>query len=81
MKLGTDSFAALRRLWQRQAAAGDEVADPVPRTTLQWDTAAGTCALSRVVLGLPGRRARLVHEQRETGDAYGSVGVRVKKAW
>ena len=81
VEVGTDQFAALRRLWKRRKATPKEETEPALQTTVQWDTATGTYELNRVELGLFGRRVWLMHELRETDDESGTVGIQLKKEW
>lgn len=81
VEVGTDQFAALRRLWKRQAPRGEASSDPTVRASVQWDTTTDSYELSRVELGLFGERVWLMHEQREADDESGSVGIRLKTEW
>jgi len=79
VKVGTDQFAALRRLWKRGKAQPEKRLESTLQTAVQWDTVTGTYELSRVELGLFGKRVWLVHEQREPDDESGTVGIQLKK--
>lgn len=81
VKVGTEQFAALRRLWKGGKARPDKASEPALQTSVQWDTATGAFELSRVELGLFGRRVWLLHEQRDSDDESGTVGIRIKKEW
>jgi hypothetical protein len=50
-------------------------------TTIRWDTGAGTYELSRVELALFGDRVWLMHQQRQSDEESGSVGIQLKKKW
>ena len=81
LKVGTDQFATLRRLWKRRKLRPEEPPQSTLQTSIEWDTATGTYELSRVELGLFGKRVWLVHEQRESDDETGTVGIQLRKEW
>ena len=81
LKLGTDQFATLQRLWKRRKPNAEASTEPTLQTTVQWDTATGNYELSRVELGLFGRHVWLMHEQRDSDDESDSVGIQLKKTW
>ena len=81
VRIGTDQFTALRRLLQGGKAGATSPAVPVLETMVDWDTATGTYELSRIELGLLGRRVWLVHQQRDANDESGSVGIQLKREW
>lgn len=81
VQVGTDHLTAIRRLWKRQRANPEAVPETTVRTTVQWDTDTGTYALSRVELGLFGKRVWLMHEQRDSDEEPRAVGIQFKKEW
>lgn len=81
VKVGTADFAALRRLWKGEKLRSVPSSAPVVETTMGWDTATGTYELSRVELGLFGKRVWIMHEQRESDEGGGTVGIQLRKGW
>jgi len=79
--INSGQFAALRRLLGREKAGAGEPSGPVLKTTLEWDSEAGTHELKGVELGLFGERVWLMHEQSESDDGSGTLGIRIKKEW
>lgn len=80
-KVGTDQFAALRRLWMRGKGYPETPPQSTLQTSVQWDTATGNYEFSRVELGLLGKRVWLMHEQRESDEESGRIGIQIKKEW
>ncbi|NQU41143.1 MAG: hypothetical protein HQ523_14420 [Lentisphaerae bacterium] len=80
LTLDTSEFAALRRLWKQEGPHAEAASIPTVATTVTWDTATGTYDLSRIELGLLGKRVWLMHEFRES-DKPGSVGLQFKQEW
>lgn len=82
IKLSTDHLGSVSRLLQgRPNASSKPAVGPSLQTTLEWDTTIGEYQFSRVELGLVGKRVWLVHEQRESDEESGTVGIRLKKEW
>lgn len=79
--IGTEQFAAVRRLWRRTQSPSETSAAPVLKTTLDWNTKTDTYEFSRVELGLFGKRVWLMHEQHESNEGSGTVGFQLKKEW
>jgi len=81
VKIDTEQFAVLRRFWQKGNDNGAKSAGPVLRTSLDWDTATGTYELSRIELGLFGKKVWLMHEQRESSEDSETIGIQLKREW
>jgi hypothetical protein len=81
VKVGTDQFAALQQLWKRRKAIPGEAREPALQATVSWDETTESYELSRVELGIVGRSVWLVHEQRETDEDRGTIGIQIKKQW
>ena len=81
VKIGTGHFARLRRYWKKGESGPERSSGPVLQTSVDWDTDKGTYELSRVDLGLLGKRVWIMHEQRESDNSSGTVGVQFKKEW
>ena len=79
--VGTDQLAAVRRLWTRRRTRVGELLEPDLQTSVEWDTATGTYGLSRVELGLFGRRVWFMHALNDTEDEPDNVGIQFKKEW
>jgi len=81
VRMGTEQFAALRRLWRHKKAAPEKAPAATVQTTIQWDTVSGAYDLTNVELGLFGKRVWIVHEQRQADEESGTIGIRIKKEW
>ncbi len=79
VQVGTDQFAALSRFLRQRQTNLQAVPETSLQTTVKWDTTTGTYKLSRVELGLLGKRVWLMHEQ--SGDEAGTIGIQIKKEW
>lgn len=81
VKIGSDQFATLRRLWERNKNPANTPPRTVLQTTVDWDTAAGSYKLKRIELGLLGERVWLVHEHNESDNESEIIGIQFKKEW
>ena len=81
VKIGTDQFATLRRFWKKGSEDSKTSSGPVLQTDVDWDTAIGTYELKRVSLGLFGERVWLIHEQSQSDEKTGTIGIQLKKEW
>jgi hypothetical protein len=79
--IGTDQFAALRRLWSGGKEGGGASSRPVVQTIIDFNAAEGTYELKRVELGLFGEHVWLMHQQPETDEESGSIGILFQKEW
>ncbi len=81
VRIGTDQFDYLRRLWRRGKDDAKAFPGPVLKTTVDWDTAAGTYELRRIELGFFGERVWLMHEQGKSDAEPETIGIQFKKEW
>lgn len=81
VKIGTDQLAALRQFWKKGNDASKTSSGPVLQTAVDWDTSTGTYELKRVSLGLFGEHIWLIHDQPQSEEKTGTIGIQIKKKW